>query len=93
MYLAAPLVEIAYDYRMYILSEALHESTCQMSQPNGIFCRVTCPDSEEIQKGPSPLRSAPQLPLRRQKNPGLILVLENLRYAYPTFATCVADRT
>ena len=41
MYLATPLLEIRYDYRISILSEALHEYTHQMAEPSGIFRRVT----------------------------------------------------
>ncbi len=41
MYLATPLLEIAYEYRISILFEALHEYTHQMAESSGISQRVT----------------------------------------------------
>ena len=40
MYLATRLLEIAYEYRISILSEALHESTHRMNGTTELICKL-----------------------------------------------------
>ena len=54
MYLATPISEIPHDYRISILSAALHEYTQRMAEPSGISRRVTRSFSDASQNGPSP---------------------------------------
>ena len=55
MYLATRLLEIPYEYRILILSEALHEYTHKMAEPSGISLRVTRSFPDESQNNISPL--------------------------------------